>query len=313
MAKLESYIWFEKYRPATFKDMSLDKKHKVAFTQFVKDGQIPHLLLNGPRGSGKTTIAKILMDTIPCITLRLNASGKEDRSMETMQTRVKQFAASMPPKGKIKIVFLDEADGLLSPAQESLQNTLETYNKSCRFIMTCNHVDKIIDTIQSRCMRFDFGRFPKRKVLRLCEDILAKEGIEDTSRDDLSILINRFYPDVRSVINNLQAACVSGRFDIEAIGALSIDPNKVGDAISKGHVLTMRQALAGITNFQFLYKYLIDEFVENNGTDEQKADMIIAIADALAQDGQVPDREINFVSCVLMLMQALEIQPDFSK
>lgn len=313
MSKLQSYIWFEKHRPIQLKDVSLNKDHRTAFKSYVADGQIPHLLLEGPAGSGKTTISHILTKEVPCVVLALNASGKEDRSIETMQTRVKQFAASAVKKGKIKIVFMDEADGMLKPAQESLKNLMETYNKNCRFILTCNAVDKIISPIQSRCIRYTFDRFPKRKLLNVCETILSAEDIEDTSRDELNELINRFYPDMRSIVNNLQSACVSGIFNPKAIGSLNADPKAVGEALLSGSLLSIRQQLAGTTDFAFMYKYLFDEFLPANGTGEEKSDMSLAIADSCRYDPTVPDREIEFTACCLNIMGALGIDPDFTK
>ena len=313
MSKLSSYIWYEKYRPASIKDVSLNKEYRVAFKQYIKDGQIPHLLFEGPQGSGKTTMSRILIDAIPNKCLTLNASGKEDRNIETMQTRVKQFAGSQPKKDSIKIVFMDEAHGMLTPAQDALKNLMETYNKSCRFILTCNYIDKIIPPIQSRCIKFTFDRFPKRKLISVCEQILEKEDIQNASRDNLVELINRFYPDARSVINNLQAACVSGTFNSKAIGSLNADPKKVAEAILKGGVLEIRRQIAGTTDFAFMYRYLFDEFLPVNGDDEQKTDIALSVAEALTHDPTVPDREINFTACCLNVMGALDISPNFSE
>ena len=313
MAKLGSYIWFEKYRPQTLKDLSLNKEHRVAFKAYVKDKQIPHLLLEGPAGSGKTTISHILMNHIPSSVLMLNASGKEDRSIDTMQTRVKTFAGSQAKKGKLKIVFMDEADGMLGPAQESLKNLMETYNKNCRFILTCNYVDKIIDPIQSRCTRFTFDRFPKRKLVNVCEKILEQEEIDGVSREDINNLINRFYPDMRSIINNLQSACVGGSFNPKAIGSLQVDPEEVTKHIRDGAILSIRQKVAGITNFAFMYKYLFDEFLFSHGSDAEKSEMALAIAESCRYDNTVPDREIEFVGCCINIMGSLGVTPNFNK
>ncbi len=313
MTKLGSYIWFEKYRPQSLKDVSLNKDHRTAFKGFVADGQIPHLLFEGPAGSGKTTISHILTREVPSTVLTLNASGKEDRSIETMQTKVKQFAASAAKRDKIKIVFMDEADGMLKPAQESLKNLMETYNKNCRFILTCNAVDKIIDPIQSRCIRYTFDRFPKRKLISVCETILDAEGIEDTSREEVTELVDRFYPDMRSIVNNLQAACVSGIFNPKAIGSLNADPKAIANAITKGHLLTIRQLLAGTTDFMFVYKYLFNEFIPEMKSEEEKAEASLAVAESCRYDQVVPDREIEFTACCLGIMDALNVKPNFNK
>jgi len=312
VSKLQSYIWFEKYRPIKLKDVSLNKDHRTAFKKFIKDGEIPHLLLEGPQGSGKTTMAYILMAEIPCVCLTLNASG-QDRGIDTIRGKVKQFAASAVKKGHIKIILFDEADALTADAQTALRNTMETYSKNCRFIMTCNYVDKIIGPLQSRCTRFTFDRFPKRKLVSVCEDILEAEDIEDTSREEIAELINRFYPDMRSVVNNLQSACVSGIFNAKAIGSLNADPKTICEHILAGNILSLRQEVAGTTDFAFMYKYLFDEFMLDNGDADQKADIALAIADSCRYDPSVPDREIEFTACCMNIMASMDITPNFSK
>lgn len=312
VAKIESYIWFEKYRPNTLKELSLSKEHRAAFNSFIKDKQVPHLLLEGPQGSGKTTVAQILTKEIPSVVLSLNASG-EDRGIATVKGKIQRFSSHQPKKDHIKIVFLDEADAITPDAQNALKNTMELYNKSCRFILTCNHVDKINPPIQSRCMKFTFDRFPKRKLVLLCEKILEKEGIENITQDDVSEIIKRFYPDIRSVINNLQAACISGSFNAKAIGLLNADPKLTTDHILSGSIFSIRSQIAGTTDFMYLYRYMFDEFIANNGNDEQKGEIALAVAEALAHDSTVPDREINFIACCINTMYALEISPNFSK
>ena len=308
---LEQFIWFEKYRPRNLNDMSIDPAYKKAFEHYITEKNIPHLLLEGIQGSGKTTTAYIFMKNIPCVTLTLNASGA-DRGIDTIRGKVKTFASSAPPQGKIKVVLLDEADQLTAEAQTALKNTMETYSLSCRFILTCNHVDKIIDPIQSRCIKYTFQRFPKRKLLMVCEEILKKEGITEYTREDVSEVINRFYPDVRSVINNLQSACVSGALNLKSLGALKVDPNVVGQFIKEGKVQSIRQHLAGITSFDFMYKWLWNEFITEY-TAEQQAAIANEIRYAQSLDSTIPDRELNFVCCAVAIMSVLEVDFDFNK
>ena len=138
---LDKFLWAEKYRPRTLNNMVLETPVRAALESYIAQQDIPHLLFYGSAGGGKTTIAKILMDSIPCSTLVLNASGK-DRGIETMRKDVVDFCRAMPPRGiKLKIVFLDEADGIPPQSQESLKNTMETFSDTCRFILTahCRH------------------------------------------------------------------------------------------------------------------------------------------------------------------------------
>lgn len=311
MSRLSEFIWFEKYRPTKLDDVSLNKEHKKAFSSFIQAGEIPHLLLEGPQGSGKTTVAYILMGSIPCVTLTLNASG-QDRGIDTVKTKIKQFAASKAPTGKIKIVLLDEADALTRDAQTALRNTMETYSRNCRFILTCNYVDKVIPPIQSRCMKFTFNQFPKRKLVLLCQDILKLENIEGVTDTQIADVVDKFYPDMRSVIQTLQAACLSGSFNEKAISAVVVDPSTVCKAILTGNIFTVRKLVAGVTDFTYLYRYLIDHFIPDNGDATGKALMIDAIGDAVRFENTVPDREINFVQCVNGICDALDIELRFT-
>jgi DNA polymerase III delta prime subunit len=307
MPKLREFIWFEKHRPTQLSQLSLNKEYRKAFNSFIEAGQIPHLLLEGPQGSGKTTIAYILMHQIPCVTLILNASG-EDRGIDTIKGKVKQFAGTKVAQDKIKIMLLDEADQLTSEAQKALRNTMETYSKNCRFILTCNYVDKVIAPIQSRCMRFTFDQFPKRKIVSLCENILEQEGVTGHTKEDISDLVDKFYPDIRTVVQNLQMASLGGgTFNPKAIGQLQTDPLKIAESISSGTFLTLRTQIAGIVDFMFLYRYLLDYYVPLQDDPAAQFLMIKAIGDAVRVENVVPDREINFVTCAAELCDAMEV------
>lgn len=307
---LSQYIWFEKYRPKTIKEVSLKPAHKQAFESYIDSGNIPHLLLSGPAGSGKSTCAYILMNTIPCVTLTLNASG-QDRGIDTVKGKITQFAASQPPKDKIKIILLDEADQITAQAQGALRNTMETHSNTCRFILTCNYPDKIIPAIHSRCTPFTFDLFPKKKVQRLCNDILAKEGIDTVDQDELSTLIDKYYPDIRSVINNTQMACISGSFDLKSLGQSTCDPSEVINIMLSGKVLSLRNYIAGVTDYTFLYKFLFNHFMQGNYKNEDKGSILTHIADIAARDSIVPDREINFISCCLPIMEVIGVKANF--
>lgn len=153
---MKNMIWYEKYRPDKLSSLILDKETRQSFKTFIKEKQIPHVLLHGPAGSGKTTLSMILLKEIAAGKLVLNASS-DDRGIATIKYKVKQFAsAHRGGQGKLNIVLLDEADGTTSDAQLALKNTMETYHKNCRFILTCNQIDRIIDPIVSRCMLFKF-------------------------------------------------------------------------------------------------------------------------------------------------------------
>ena len=302
---MEAFIWYEKWRPHSLADMSLPDQYRKNFAGYLEGGEIPHLLLYGPQGSGKTTLGFILMDSIPCSKLILNASSG-DRGIEVMRTKVKQFAASQTIDGRLKIVFLDEADGLTVDAQQALKNTIEMYSKTCRFIFTANEVDKIIGPVQSRCTLFEFAAFPIEQVIQLCQGILGKEQIE-YELTDLQKIVSQHYPDVRSVINNLQLCAVSGTLDPAAVSRVAIDPEALIDCIVDGQVAKIRTMLVGISNFVYLYRYLMDVLLSlDDLSPDEKVEVVHVISEHLFRDASIANREINFVDCAISIMGVIK-------
>lgn len=310
---LDNFIWYEKYRPKAIADMVMPPATRAAMDAFLEQREIPHLLLHGPAGSGKTTVAQILTENIPCTVLGLNASSG-DRGVETMKTKVKQFAASAPMPGKeLKIVFLDEADGLTLDAQKSLRNTIETYQASCRFLFTCNYLDKMLDAIISRCMCFEFSQFPMADMKKHACGVLRKEGIT-FDRTVVGQLVERFYPDFRTILNTLHLGSLSGTFDASAIAALNIDMGQIVSLLLDGKVAGLRQYWAGVSDFTFIYKGLFDELVPILAEQDGGAagSVVVTLANFLSKDSTIPDRELNFTACCIEVMRQLRVSPDFS-
>jgi len=310
---IESFIWYEKYRPTNLADMVMREPTRAAMESFITQDEIPHLLLHGPAGSGKTTVAKILYETIPCAVLELNASSG-DRGVEIMKTKVKQFAASAPMPGKdLKIVFLDEADGLTLDAQKALRNTIEAYQSTCRFLFTCNHFDKMHDAIISRCMCFEFSQFPLADMKKHACGILRKEGVT-FDRAAVGQLVERFYPDFRTILNSMHLGSLSGTFNAASIAALNIDPDTVLNFLLDGKVGELRRYWAGLSDFTFIYKILFDKLVpliaQQSGTDAAR--VVVVLAEYLGRDSTIPDRELNFTACCCALMDILGAPHDFA-
>ena len=302
---LENYIWYEKYRPKTLDQMVLQPEYHKAFQQYIADGDIPHLLFVGPPGSGKTTLALVLIEAIPCFKLILNASSK-DRGIETIRGPVREFASSMPLKGKIKIIFMDEFDQCSVDSMKALRNTMETYSNTCKFILTGNYQERIIPEIHSRCIKYEFNSFPRNELTLLIRRILSAENCRAKDKD-LNILIDRFYPDMRSIINTLQQGCKDKFFNLASTNLSSYDSKTIFDLLAEGELRKIREKWAGTMDFLWLYKTLFDEFIQQV-EEESRPEIALIIADYLYKDGLVADHEINASACLVQLMNSLGIK-----
>lgn len=311
---MKHYLWVEKYRPKTLKEMSLGPNRARKFRQYIKESNIPHLLFYGPPGSGKTTMAQILMETIKSHHMVLNASS-EDRGIATIKGKVKQFAMSRAIGDAIKIILLDEADQLTPDAQKALRNTMETYSSNCRFILTANVIDRVLPAIQSRCTTFPFERYPKKKAIELLVSIMEKEKvtITDITLKNIKKLVDEIYPDIRDTINVAQMCCVDGKFRFRLFKDSWNQVNKkIVEHFWKGRIRKLREEYAKNTDFLWYYKFLFDYFMkEEIQLDEQRASAAVIVADYLYKDSFVQDKEINMTACFLELMELLKIKPEF--
>lgn len=198
-------IWNEKYHPQTLDTYVGNDTVKATFQQYIDTNDVPHLLLYGDAGSGKTTLAKIVANTIAKDNyIYINAS--DENSVDTVRDKIKQFASSIG-FGGLKLIILDECD-YMTPNAQVLRNVIETFSKTTRFILTCNYVDKIIDPIQSRCQIFNIVPPSKKEVAAHLVKILDGENVK-YEKDNLVTIINQSYPDIRRVINTTQR-CVIG-------------------------------------------------------------------------------------------------------
>lgn len=305
---VSDYIWFERHRPKNINDLVLPENTKKAFEQYIEDETIPHLLLHGDAGGGKTSMAQILMNALPCKSLILNASSK-DRGIETMKTTVVDFAKSKSVDGKLKIILMDEADGLTPDAQFSLKNTIEAYHKTCRFILTANIVGKIIDPIKSRCTVYPFSQFPVGDMVKTVCQILKKEEVE-FDRRAVAALVNRLYPDFRSIINTAQACSIGGTFKLAAAGGASLKISEFEENLNNGDLRAIREQFVGMQDFVFLYRYLFNKWIMTL-SDDLRAEAAQVISQHLCNDSTVVDREINMCSCVIGLMTIMELKIKF--
>ena len=209
--EIKNTLWVEKYRPSSL-DSYIGNDHlKSKVKLYLESGDLPHLLLFGRAGTGKTTLAKLLVKNISYDYLYINAS--DENNVETVRTKVKNFASTVGFED-IKVIILDECDYITPNAQAALRNLMETFSKHCRFILTCNYVERIIDPIQSRCQSFQIIPPSKTDVAKHLHNILTQEGVS-YEREDLGILVNSGYPDIRRVINGAQRQSIGGKLSID--------------------------------------------------------------------------------------------------
>ena len=201
MTDLLDVLWVEKYRPQNLDAMALEEETRQVLSAYLKGGEIPHLLLSGPPGTGKTTLARIVARSLDCRVLSLNASS--DRGIDVVRDRIKGFA-SAAGTFRWNLVFLDEADAMTADAQTALRNLIESNTEQTRFILTANYLYKIIGPIQSRCLALTLGRPPLKERFRILQEVLAAEGIETTPPVSLSYA-ERF-PDLRKMLMTAQKA-----------------------------------------------------------------------------------------------------------
>ena len=300
-------LWVEKYRPYSL-DTYIGNEHlKSKVTIYLQNNDLPHLLLYGKAGTGKTTLAKILVKNIECDYLYINAS--DENSVDTVRNKVRHFASTVGFKD-LKVIILDECDYITPNAQAALRNLMETFSKHCRFILTCNYVERIIDPIQSRCQLFQIVPPSKTEVAQRLDQILEEEEI-NFELEDLKILINSGYPDIRRVINSAQRNVVNGKLKLDISSIIQNDYKlkllKILEVQNKKNAFKdIRQLLADnkVTDFADLFRLLYDE-VDGYGKGHV-AECILIIARYELSDSQVVDKEINAMAMLIELLGVIK-------
>jgi replication factor C small subunit len=299
-------LWIEKYRSQTLEQYIGNDAIKDRIADCIAKNDIPHFIFAGSAGTGKTTLAKLIVKNIQCDYLYLNAS--DENGIDTIRDKVKGFAstASFQP---IKVVILDESDFLTQPAQAALRNLIEEYSAYTRFILTCNYVERLIEPLQSRCELHMLKPPTKGAVAKhICINILDVEGIT-YEMVDVAKVINEFYPDIRSVIKVLQSNIKENKLVITALDdSWTKQLVQILSKREKNAWYQVRQLVADaqIDDFQTAYRYMFEHLTEfSYGNDAQ---LSVILDDFIWRAGVVPDKEINFAACIAKVLETIKKQ-----
>lgn len=310
---MSEYLYVEKYRPHKIEDCILPDRLKKVFQEYVTEGNIPNLMLTGTAGCGKTTVAKAMCEEIGCNFLFINSS--DERGIDTLRTKIKGYASTVSLTGGRKVIILDEADYLTPEAQAGLRGAIEEFSENCSFIFTCNFKARLIDALHSRCSVIDFALKGDEKakmaaqMFKRLSVILKEEGIS-YDKDVLGKIVQRYFPDYRRTLNELQRYSTSGNIDAGVLSQVE-SVRKLDDlikALKDKDFTTMRKWVVNNSDidqsriFRSIYDnlcvYLKPESVPM---------AVVTLAKYQYQAAFVADQELNLVACLTELM----VETDF--
>ena len=311
---MNDILWVEKYRPQTILDCILPNELKSTFQQFVENEEIPNLLLTGTAGVGKTTVAKAMLEEIGCTYMMIN--GSEESGIDTLRTKIKNFASTVSMDGKRKYVILDEAD-YLNPqsTQPALRGFIEEFSKNCGFILTCNFRNRIIEPLHSRCSTVEF-RIPNEQKPKLAmnfmkrvQDILEKENVTYNEKV-VADVIGKFFPDWRRCLNELQRYSATGSIDAGILVNLSDTSIKelVSFVKDKDFKSCREWVVHNLDNDPHrIYRRIYDS-LSGNVPDSAIPHCVLILGDYSYKSAFVADQEINLLACLTEMMTSVQFK-----
>ena len=312
----KEFLWVEKYRPNIVEDCILPDSIKEVFQGFVNQGELPNLLLSGTAGVGKTTIAKALCEEIGASYIVINGSD-EGRFLDTVRNRVRQFATtvSLTSGASHKVVIIDEADNTTSDVQLSLRTAVEEFHSNCRFIFTCNFINKIIEPLHSRCTVVDFRIKPEQatklqgEFFTRLKTILTHEEVQYEDKV-LAKLVKRYYPDWRRLINECQRYAATGSIDsaiLVDVADISLD-SLLGSLKRKEFTSVKNWVVQHMDNDPSMVMRKIYDSLYNVLKPSSIPEAVLIIAKYMNSIPIVPDQEINLLACLTEIMMSCEFK-----